>query len=115
MQLTAQPTGSVAEAWTGRREGATDSIALITARNAFGKEGKGGTIDPATTSNWRVDRQKNIARGKSNLQVQKNNADRPSTVACLLVSNRYFFGLDGPDVANREAELTRILRLGLNL
>ena len=115
MALSAAPTGALANAWTGRRDGATDSIALITARNAYGREGKTGTIEQTQTLDWRVDRQKNVAGGLSNLQVQKNGADRPSTVACLIVSNQYLFQLDGPDVSNREAELTRTLRHGLNL
>ena len=114
MALSVAPTGDFAQAWTGHRDGATDSIAIITARNAYGREGRTGTIDPTATRNWRVDRQKNLAGGGSNLQVQKNNADRPSTVACLIVSNDYFFQLDGPDMLNRDAELTRVLRLGLN-
>ena len=115
MALSVVPTGDVADAWTGRRDGATDSIALLTARNAYGREGKTGTIEQTVTDNWRTDRQKNVAGGSSNLQTQKNGANRPSTVACLIVLNQYFFQLDGPDVSNREAELTRMLRHGLNL
>jgi hypothetical protein len=51
--------------------------------------------------------------GKSNLQVQRNVDYRPSTVAWLIVPDIYFFGIDGPDFANREAELTREIRRGL--
>ena len=115
MALSVAPTGDLSDAWTGPHDGATDSIALITARNAYGREGGLGTIDQTRTPNWRIDRQKNLAGGRSNLQVQKNDANRPSTVACLIVSNHYFFQLDGPDTSNREAELTRVLRHGLNL
>ena len=115
MALSVEPTGDLADAWTGPPDGATDSIALVTARNAYGREGREGTIERTVTQNWRVDRQKNVAGGRSNLQVQKNGANRPSTAACLIVSNQYFFQLDGPDTANREAELTRILRHGLNV
>ena len=115
MALSVAPNGDVADAWTQRRDGATDSIALITARNAYGREGREGTIEQTVTAKWRVDRQKNLAGGRSNLQVQRNGADRPSTVACLLVSNHYFFQVAGSDTSNREAELTRMLRHGLNL
>ena len=117
MSLTATPNGSHASAWTGSRLGATDTIAKLTAQGAFGREGRIGEL--VSTASWRIDRQKNIAGiadmpGKSNLQLQKNNADRPSTLACLIVPDRYFFDIAGPDAANREAELTRILRHGLN-
>jgi hypothetical protein len=113
MALTAEPTGHLEKAWTGTRDHATDSIALLSARAAYGKEGKMGTIQSASTERWRIDRQKNPA-SKSNLQVQRNGADSPSTVACLIVPNKYFFELDGPDSSNRDAELTRVIRQGLS-
>ena len=88
MALSVAPTGDFAEAWTGSSDGATNSIALISARNAYGREGREGTIDQTVTRGWRVDRQKNLAGGRSNLQLQKNGANRPSTAACLIISNR---------------------------
>jgi hypothetical protein len=114
MALIARDTGRVIDAWPGSPEGATDSIALVTARNAYGREGTAGTIDATRTALWRTDRQKNIAGGISNLQVQRNGrVEGYTSVACVHVSNRYFFELDGRDVANREAELTRVLRAAL--
>ena len=114
MALTADATGHLEKAWTGTRDHATDSIALLSARAAYGNEGKMGTIESTRTQRWRIDRQKNPAGGKSNLQVQRNGADSPSTVACLIVPNKYFFELDGPDSSNRDAELTRVIRQGLS-
>jgi hypothetical protein len=119
MALAAKENGHQGEAWTEPfREGATETIALLTARGAYGHFGKGGEL--VSTAHWRVDRQKNIAGsgdapGKSNLQLQKNKAGRPSTMACLIVPDVYFFGIDGPAADNRDAELTRIIRHGLNL
>ncbi len=52
--------------------------------------------------------------GTSNLQIQKNNADRPSTVATLLVWNQYFYDLPGAGEENRVREFTRVIRQGLN-
>jgi hypothetical protein len=118
MPLTAKENGHQAEAWPGAfREGATNTIAMLTGRAVFGHFGQGGEL--VSTKDWRIDRQKNIAGkgdapGKSNLQLQKNNVGRPSTVACLIVPDVYLFGIDGPDAANRDAELTRVIRHGLN-
>ena len=114
MALTAVATGHLEKAWTGTRDRAPDSIAILSARAAYGKEGKMGTVESTRTQYWRIDRQKNPAGGKSNLQVQKNGADSPSTVACLIVPNKFFFELDGPDSSNRDAELTRVIRQGLS-
>lgn len=117
MALSAIHNGHYAEGWLGTfQDEATDTIALLTARAAFGQEGRGGRL--VSTRHWRIDRQKNIAGvgggpGKSNLQLQKNDVDRPSTVACLIVPDQYLFSIDGPGADNREAELTRVIRNGL--
>ena len=117
MALSAVHNGRSEQGWLGAfREAATYTIALLTARAVFGQEGNSGTI--VKTREWRIDRQKPIAGanglpGKSNLQIQRNGPDRPSTVAWLIVPDHYLFQIDGPDSANRDAELTRVIRHGL--
>ena len=118
MPLTIKDNGHRTPAWFHSfRDRATHTIAELTARGAFGREGPGGNL--VITKHWRIDSEKNVGgrdgiTGKSNLQLQKNDVERPSTMACLLIPDEYFFGIDGPDSENREAELTRVIRQGLN-
>jgi hypothetical protein len=119
MPLTVKYNGHRTPAWFDSfRDGATHTIAELTARGAYGHFGQRGKL--VMTKHWRIDREKNIGgaegiTGKSNLQLQKNDVRNcPSTVACLLVPDEYFFGIDGPDSENRDAELTRVIRQGLN-
>jgi hypothetical protein len=132
MALVAKSRGQWTPAWKeSGRTGASDAIAQLDARMVFGRQLTSGGNDPAAGAalgrivqvrhrDWRIDRQKSVGGigdtpGKINLQVQPNgtNIESPSSVACLIVPNDYFYQIAGPEHANREAELTRVLRNGL--
>lgn len=79
-----------------------------------GLKGGLGTITTQATKQdsslgWRVDRQ-NPPSGYVNIQVQKNGADNPSTVACVLVPTRL---LDGLGKGGRAHELSWAFRGGM--
>ena len=124
MGLAATATGKTTPAWTGGdHRGATDVIAhLEDARMLLGKESRKGTV--AENAEWHIDLERPIGgtrtspAGTTNVQVQRNvtrkNAAEKTTVACLLVQNTYFLRLNGAEANNRIAELTRIIRQGLN-
>jgi hypothetical protein len=131
MALVARSTGRRTNAWIRTdRTGVSDVIAQLEAAMVFGKSLTSGGDDPGAGTQygrisqikhpfWRIDRQRGIAGvgeapGKSNLQVQPNGVNNePSSVACLLIPHEYLYQIAGPGSANRDAELTRILRQGL--
>ena len=114
MALVATENGPI-KAWTGTLDGVEQCIARITAENAYGEEGKVGTIRPTITKDWRIDRQPSSA-SMWNLQLQRNDVrNMPSTAACAFVPVVLFFGLVGATGReHRGSELTRVIRDALN-
>ena len=124
MPLAATSTGRTTPAWTGGdHRSATYAIATIDdAGWLLGQESRKGSVD--SQGEWHIDLERPIGTsatnpaGTTNVQVQRNvfrkSAAEKTTVACLLVPNVYLLRLNGADAANRIAELTRIVRQGLN-
>jgi hypothetical protein len=95
-------------------DGATEVVPLINALNYFRETP--GTI--VSKGKWRIDAQKPTGT-EINLQIQRNDANNPSSVAGILVSTQYRLQIP-PDGATaqgekrraRIAELTRVIQRG---
>ncbi len=117
MALEASGTNNWQKAYTGNIAGAGGACKLVTSANYLGSI---GTIANTADNTWRVDRQSPPA-GKTNLQIQKNGATNPSTIACVIVPNDLsaqcgLLNTVGPlkERANaRHSELTRMIHSGL--
>ena len=113
MAFTVTGTGDWKEAYIGPNTGAGGACNLVTAANYSGSI---GTI--AQNQDWRVDRQ-SPPPGKINLQIQKNGASNPSSIACCIVTanlnpgNLHAPGAPGVLAKARAAELTRAIHSGL--
>lgn len=97
-------------------QGAGAAMGLVSGSNY---DGGIGTIAHTLTHDWRMDRQ-NPPVGMVNLQIQRNGAQNPSSVACALVPDNLLVGaLNHPDptisgrAQNRDAELSRAIRNAL--
>ncbi len=118
MALTAVATATWQKAYTGAVAGAK---ATCSVGNGTNYPGSIGTIGNSADGQWRLDRQ-SPPQGKTNLQIQKNNAPNPSTVACVIVPDNLSTqvgALNAPGPLQqraraRNSELTRMIHKGLS-
>ena len=110
--LTVTGTNNWNKAFSDVR-GAAKASSIVTAENYRGSLGTIGS-----DGNWRVNRQPS-ASDISNIQIQRNGADNPSTAGAVLVPHSYGKEINStpPNSEVKRAktsELTRAIRNGLN-
>ncbi len=123
MPLQAAPTG----VWLPAFQNPNGCLNALSVPNAGNYIGGIGNIGHSPNGLWRVDRQ-NPPVGMSNLQIQRNGAQNPSTAACVHVANAYTaligpihvippnpWGAAGSPALSRYKELTRAIQNGLRL